>query len=173
MEPVIGASPKLLFSRADASRPFVTANESLWRAFQPELHRLREAAEASGSTTDRVRAAILESLPSGDVSIDAVAQRMRLSRRTLQRRLSDGGVNFRHLVRDVRMALANHYLRATTLPYAEVSFLLGFEEPSSFFRAFREWTGSTPDTVRGRARLAGAGVQPKKGPTRPSVASQS
>ncbi len=152
VHPAIESSPKLVFSAADASRPFVTANESLWRSFQPELQRLREDAVADRSTADDVRATILECLPSGEVTIDAAARRMRVSRRTLQRRLSDDGITFRDLVRDVREVLARHYVKTTALPYAEVSFLLGFEEPSSFFRAFREWTGATPDGLRRRAR---------------------
>lgn len=149
VQPELDRGPKLVFSSDDASRPFVTANESLWRSFQPELQRLRE--EADGPTSDRVRAAILECLPSGEVSIDAAAQRMRVSRRTLQRRLSEDGLTFRDLVREVREVLAEHYVKTTALPYAEVSFLLGFEEPTSFFRAFREWTGATPEAVRARA----------------------
>lgn len=159
VRPGIESGPKLVFSAADASRPFVTANESLWRSFQPELQRLREDAEGGRSTADDVRATILECLPSGEVTIDAAARRMRVSRRTLQRRLSTDGVTFRDLVRDVREVLARHYVKTTTLPYAEVSFLLGFEEPSSFFRAFREWTGATPDAVRSRAH-AGRATSP-------------
>ena len=155
VEPVVDVGPKLVFSAADGGRPFVTASESLWRSFQPELARLREDAEAGGSTLDRVRAAIRECLPSGEISIDAAAERLRVGRRTLQRRLSEDGVTFRHLVREVREVLADHYLRTTTLPYAEVSFLLGFDEPSSFFRAFREWTGATPQAVRARAARRG------------------
>lgn len=155
VQPVIGDGPTLLFSAADAGRPFVTANESLWRSFQPELQRLRDGGEADGSTSDRVRAAIVECLPCGEVSIDAAAMRMRVSRRTLQRRLSEDGITFRDLVREVREMLAIHYVKTTALPYAEVSFLLGFEQPSSFFRAFREWTGATPETVRAGSRADG------------------
>lgn len=151
VEPQLGRGPKLSFSAADAALPFVTANESLWRSFQPELQRLRADAEDFGSTARRARATILECLPSGEVSIEAAARRMRISSRTLQRRLSEEDVSFRELVREVREALASHYVKSTALPYAEVSFLLGFEEPSSFFRAFREWTGATPEAVRSSA----------------------
>ncbi len=160
VEPVLGVGPKLVFSAADACTPFVTASESLWRSFQPELARLREHAEAGTSTLDGVRAVILECLPGGEVSIDAAARRLRVARRTLQRRLSEDGVTFRHLVREVREALAGHYVRATTLPYAEVSFLLGFNEPSSFFRAFREWTGATPQAVRAGAHAGRSDMGP-------------
>jgi AraC-like DNA-binding protein len=150
--PVIDHGPRLLFSHDDATRPFVTANESLWRSFQPELQRLRDDADEHRAFDDTVRSAVLECLPSGEVTIDAAAQRLRLSRRTLQRRLAEAGLTFRDLVREVRESLAAHYVKTTTLPFAEVSFLLGFEEPSSFFRAFREWTGATPAVVRARHR---------------------
>jgi AraC-like DNA-binding protein len=148
VEPETGDRPALVFSLQDALRSFVTASESLWRSFQPELQRLRAETEAHSAASDRVRVAIQECLPCGEVTIDAVARRLRMGRRTLQRRLSDDGVTFRDLVREVREALASHYVGATALPFAEVSFLLGFDEPSSFFRAFREWTGATPQAVR-------------------------
>jgi AraC-like DNA-binding protein len=75
-----------------------------------------------------------------------------VSGRTLQRRLADEGVTFREVVRGTRERLAKHYLTNTPLPYGEVAFLIGFDEPSSFFRAFREWTGMTPESVRMAAR---------------------
>jgi AraC-like DNA-binding protein len=52
------------------------------------------------------------------------------------------------ILRETREALARPYLEKTALPAAEISFLLGFDEPNSFYRAFRMWTGMTPDSVR-------------------------
>jgi transcriptional regulator GlxA family with amidase domain len=52
------------------------------------------------------------------------------------------------IVRHTRKQLARHYVRHTTLGYPEISFLIGFKGPSSFIRAFREWTGEAPETVR-------------------------
>ncbi|WP_437936555.1 helix-turn-helix domain-containing protein [Sorangium sp. So ce341] len=51
-------------------------------------------------------------------------------------------------LKETREALARHYLEKTPLPVAEISFLLGFSEPNSFYRAFRAWTGTTPDQAR-------------------------
>ena len=48
--------------------------------------------------------------------------------------------------------LANHYLKTSTMSGSEISFLLGFEDPNSFFRAFHTWTGRTPELVRTSAR---------------------
>ncbi|HSN15709.1 MAG TPA: AraC family transcriptional regulator ligand-binding domain-containing protein, partial [Anaeromyxobacteraceae bacterium] len=82
-----GRRPGLTFAAADARRPFLTANEGMWRSFEPELKRRLAELDARASTADRVRAALLELLPSGAASIGAVATRLGVSPRTLQRRL--------------------------------------------------------------------------------------
>ena len=71
-----------------------------------------------------------------------------MSPRTLQRNLKQEGTSYKEIVRRTREQLARHYVSNTTLAYPEISFLIGFEEPSSFFRAFREWTGDTPESMR-------------------------
>ena len=96
----------------------------------------------------RTRSVLLECLPSGDASLGGAARRLGVSTRTLQRRLASEGVSFRQIIQEVREHLARHYLRNTALTFGEVAFLLGFDEPPSFFRAFREWTGRTPQSVR-------------------------
>ena len=138
----------LRFAEVDARRPFLTANEGMWMAFEPELRRRLAELDASATVAERVRAALLECLPSGRVSMDAVARRLAVSKRTLQRRLSKEETTFQKVLQDTREALARHYLQRTDLATAEISFLLGFEEPNSFYRAFSDWTGSTPDHVR-------------------------
>ena len=102
----------------------------------------------------RVRAALLEALPSGQGDMDAVSRKLMMSRRTLQRHLDAEGLSFARLLRETRQALAQHYLGNTRLPAAEIAFLLGFEEPNSFYRAFRRWTGQTPDATRQQGLLA-------------------
>lgn len=136
------------FTMADATRPFLTSNEPLWIAFEPELRRRLADLEASVTTAKRVRAALLEGLPSGGVTIDAISRKLALSKRTLQRQIAAEGTSFQQLLNETRHALARHYLEKTALPVEEISFLLGFDEPNSFYRAFRIWTGMTPASVR-------------------------
>ncbi|WP_354338449.1 AraC family transcriptional regulator [Pseudomonas kilonensis] len=50
-------------------------------------------------------------------------------------------------------SLARHYLGETTLSGAEIAFLLGFEDPNSFYRAFQDWTGQTLGLARRAIRL--------------------
>jgi AraC-like DNA-binding protein len=151
-----GARHEVRFTRADATRPFLTSNEPLWAAFKPDLRRRLADLDTLATTAQRVKAALLEGLPSGQASVEDVARKLALSGRTLQRRMAAEGTSFQDILDRTREALARHYLEKTTLPAAEISFLLGFVEPNSFHRAFKGWTGATPDEVRrGQARAIG------------------
>ena len=143
-----GKAHAVTFSASSATRPFLTANEEMWEFFEPELRKRLSALDAAASIADRVRAVLLELLPTGATSVDAVARKLNVSRRTLQRRLSDEGSNFQAMLNQTRKELARHYLKNSSMSAAEISFLLGFEDPNSFFRAFHDWTGDTPERVR-------------------------
>lgn len=143
-----GKTPSISFSAADADLPFLTSNEAIWQVFEPDLRRRLTDLDAAATTSDRVRDLLLEMLPGGQTSIEAVAGRLAISKRTLQRRLGEDGTTFQSLVNRTREELARHYLSNTTLSNGEISFLLGFEDPNSFFRAFHDWTGGTPDGLR-------------------------
>jgi AraC-like DNA-binding protein len=148
-----GDHPSIAFAAADTMRPFITANEGMWRVFEPDLSRRLSELDATATTTERVRAVLLELLPSNSATIEKCAERLGMSKRTLQRRLEDEGDNFRALVNATRESLARHYLGNTTMSGGEIAFLLGFEDPNSFYRAFLEWTGQTPDSARHAMRL--------------------
>ena len=136
------------FAAADALRPFLTVNEGMWRVFEPDLRRRLSELDAGATMAERVRALLLELLPGNAATIDKAAERLGMSRRTLQRRLEAEGENFRALVNSCRERLALHYLASTRMSGGEIAFLLGFEDPNSFYRAFQGWTGKTPDMAR-------------------------
>jgi len=136
------------FSPEDAKRPFLTANESLWQTFEPELRRRLTNLGAAAPLVERVRSVLLETLPSGEATIGVAASRLGMSSRTLQRSLKQEETSYQDVVRRTREELARHYVTNTKISYTEIGFLLGFAEPSSFFRAFRDWTGETPDSLR-------------------------
>jgi AraC-like DNA-binding protein len=138
----------------DAVRPFLTHDNQMWQSFQPDLRRRMDAAREDLGMRARVENALLELLPSGRTQIDDVAGELAVSRRSLQRRLSEEGTSWLDVLNSARMRLAQHYLTNTNLGAAEVSFLLGFEDPNSFFRAFRRWTDTTPEAWREEHRLS-------------------
>ena len=94
----------------------------------------------------------MEILASGECSMADVARRLAISTRTLQRRLREEETSFQQELSSLQAELAKHYLTQTPYSSAEISFLLGYREPSSFFRAFHIWTGKTPDVVREMSR---------------------
>ncbi|WP_433382421.1 AraC family transcriptional regulator ligand-binding domain-containing protein [Actinoplanes sp. CA-142083] len=147
------AEATVTFSALDARRPFLTANDDMWRVFEPELRRRLADLDRVESTADRVRAALLELLPAGEASAVAVARRLAMSGRTLQRRLADEGTTFQEVLDRTRLALARHYLSRPEVTVTEVAFLLGYDEPSSFYRAFHRWSGTTPHQARAAAAL--------------------
>lgn len=150
--PRSGDAMALSFSGGDARLPFLTANETIWQTFEPELRKRLAELDESATTADRVRAALLELLPAGQASMEAVSSKLATSKRTLQRRLRQEETTFQQVLSLTREALARHYLGTTSMSGAEISFLLGFEDPNSFFRAFSDWTGSTPEKVRSQLR---------------------
>jgi AraC-like DNA-binding protein len=100
------------------------------------------------SDIERVRAAIRDQLQGGDPSLDTVARKLATSRRSLQRRLADEDLTYAQVLDDVRSTMARAYLGQRELSVAEVAYLLGFSEQSSFTRAFKRWTGVSPVEFR-------------------------
>jgi AraC-like DNA-binding protein len=145
-------TPRIRFASGDAERPFLVANEAMWNFFEPELRRRLEQLEAEATHAERVRAALLECLPSGRSSADEVARKLGMSKRTLQRRLQSEQESYQAILDHTREELARHYLGSSSMSGAEISFMLGYEDPNSFFRAFHTWTGETPETVRTQLR---------------------
>ena len=149
-----GARQSVTFSVEDASRPFLTANEPMWEFFEASLgRRLAELDEAA--TTSRVRGALLELLPAGRASVQDVSNALGVPIRTLQRSLREEESSFRSVLNETRKDLALYYLESSRLHVGEVSFLLGFESPNSFSRAFNSWTGKSPMQARSSLRVKG------------------
>lgn len=96
----------------------------------------------------QVRAAVCELLPGGDATLTKVAKRLRLTPRTLQRRLGEAGLSLSGVLDDVRRGLALEYVRRGDASLCDIAFALGFADQSAFTRAFRRWTDRSPREVR-------------------------
>jgi AraC-like DNA-binding protein len=93
---------------------------------------------------DQVRDIIARELASGNPSILRASEHLRVSSRTLERRLEREGTTFSALLDELRRRLALGYVTEATLDLSEVALLLGFSQTSAFHRAFKRWTGQTP-----------------------------
>ncbi len=99
----------------------------------------------------RVRSAIGEQFGTGTApSAPATAARLRLSERSLQRRLAQEGTTFSKLLDGSRSETARELGREGKLSVSEIAWQLGFSEVATFGRAFRRWTGESPAAYRNR-----------------------
>lgn len=136
----------LCFAAADARRAFHTHNPQLVAALQPYL--AANTPPAPASAIEPVRAAIAAQLRGQRPTVATVGKALAMSTRSLQRLLQDHRTSFRALLDEVRNDHARGYLRATAFSDLEIAYLLGFAEPTSFYRAFRAWNGVAPGEFR-------------------------
>ena len=108
---------------------------------------------------DTVRSLLGVRFGTGDLSEESVARQLGLGPRTLQRALRTEGTSFRQVKARVIEARARTLLAETQLDIEAIARALGYDEPNSFRRAFRGWTGLTPNAFR---RAIGHGAPPKR-----------
>jgi AraC-like DNA-binding protein len=123
---------------------------------------VEKADPALRTLLDQQACALLDVLPSGDhfeqqfykyllramqdgrPVIEEVARYMKISSRTLHRRLQERDLVFKELLQKTRQQLAQQYLKEGRLTLSEIALLLGYSEQSAFSRAFKQWLGITP-----------------------------
>jgi len=137
----------LQIDKAIAKKRVTGANESLAKLNDHIVTRYL-AHQSREDIISRTRVAILDLLSEGGTSENSVAERLHLSPRQLNRKLKGEGTSFRELLRECRRELAEQYINDSTRSLTEISYLLGFSEPSSFSRAYRRWTGLSPTEAR-------------------------
>jgi len=137
-----------LLRNEDLARPVAVADPTL----SGYLDRLADQALATlGSertVRERVRRVLWSELAEAVPSLDGVAKALGASARTLQRQLREEQTTFAAVLAELRRELAPSLLRDGRLAVSEVAFLLGYEDPSAFQRAFRRWFGQSPRTFR-------------------------
>jgi len=151
----LGKAIRIGFKALDATRPFVTEDATMWNFFEVELKQRLSDLETETMMKQRVKSALLEMLPSGQSTIEETANRLAMSKRTLQRQLNQESSSYKDILNSTRQALAQHYLARSMISPPEISFLLGYQDSNSFLRAFKSWTGTTPGEYRKEPENAG------------------
>ena len=138
---------RLCFDRDLLTRHLASAN--------PELARINDqvvmdylARFDRDSIAMQVRSKIIHQLPDGIPKQETIADTLHVSLRSLQRKLKEEDTSFKNLLEETRRQLALQYLRDSRRSIGEITYLLGFTEPSNFTRAFKRWTGKSPVQYR-------------------------
>jgi len=97
---------------------------------------------------EQLKRRLAEMLAAGEANADSACRALRLSRRTLQRRLRAEKTSFQKVLNEVRAVLAVNYLSHERLKALDVAMLLGYSNISSFTTAFKSWYDMPPAEYR-------------------------
>jgi AraC-like DNA-binding protein len=101
------------------------------------------------SLASRIKAQLRKLPPEQWPTSERLAQTLCISPSTLRRRLAEAGQPYQAIKDQVRQEMATLWLADATITYAEIAERLGFADVSSFYKAFRKWTGTNPGQYRG------------------------
>lgn len=138
---------RLVFPAKELDLPLRSADAAATRLAREQCE--RELAElVDAGLPGRIRALLAEA--DGARSLDDIARTLRISARTIKRKLAERGTTFSELRDDLRRQRALLLLDNRTLSIGDVAARLGYSELPNFTRAFRKWTGETPQAYRER-----------------------
>lgn len=144
-----GAPRNLLVIRSsDLDRAFPGHNSEFLDLLTPALAAARKELEAESTFSEQVKVVLKRGLASGRPDVSDVARDLGTSERTLQRRITEEGTTFREILAAARQELGEHLLSDSSISIDEVAILLGYQDTSSFYRAFKERQGVTPHNWR-------------------------
>ncbi len=144
-------STTIVFYSKDLDIPATIHNSGLLEIFEEHAKNAIDDIHADNHYTRKVNALILEWLSDGTPGIERVAKELSVSVRSLQTRLSEEGVTFRQLLETVRKEMASGYLKDRRFSIDDITYLLGYSEPTIFRKTFKKWMGITPGDYRRQA----------------------
>lgn len=128
----------------------VRQNEDTLKTFLKHApYQLISAKTNTGeSLGERVHSLLMKELNGEVITIEGVAQKLNMSSRTLHRRLQKEGYSFQQIKDSARKEAAINYLGRSELTVSAIALLMGFQDTSAFYRAFKKWTGKAPSYYR-------------------------
>jgi AraC-like DNA-binding protein len=132
------------FEREYLEAPMPCADAALHALVCEHVQTTLEQCALHPTLSNQVREIASRNLLEGPPTAFTVADELRISVRTLARRLGREGTTYSAIVDGLRQELALQYVVREELGFTDIAFQLGFSHAEAFFRAFRRWTGGTP-----------------------------
>lgn len=142
-----GDVAELVFEQRVLDLPLIKTPEEVNSLVRQMPYNLLFMPTRQKSYTDQIRRYIKKSLPKNP-SYEQIAASLGLTPQTLRRRLRDEGCDYRQIRNELLRDTAIEFLQQTGHSVQEISYQLGFSEPSAFIRSFRNWTGVPPNHYR-------------------------
>jgi AraC-like DNA-binding protein len=140
----------IVFRTTDVERPFLTHNADLLAILAPHLEAELTRQRGEQDLLEEVKRVVKRLLTGRRPDLEDVGRELGVASRTLQRRIAERGRTYQQLLEEARRELSHRYLLDTSLELNETAFLLGYTDPNSFFRAVRQWEGTSPGEWRKR-----------------------
>ena len=144
----------VIYAEETTRLPVKGADTRLLEVLDATCQKLLAPTPQGRDLVREVRHLIIERLPTGSASINAIAGQLGMSSKTLERRLAEQGERFSALLDRTRFNAVTHYLEDPVMRLAQVAYLAGYTKPATLVRAFKRWTGETPAKFRERPRSA-------------------
>ncbi|MGY0354354.1 helix-turn-helix domain-containing protein [Enterococcus avium] len=138
----------MVFDNEALRIPFKTQNNVMWGHLVSSFDNELKSRSKTSSFIKVLEKNLLNAIPSGRFSLQEISDVLGKSSRSIQRSLAVENTTFREEVKKVQLVIASDYLRNTDLSIEELAYLLGYENTSSFHRAFKKWTGRTVSEYR-------------------------
>lgn len=138
----------LIFESKFLDKPFLQPNRELLKIFEQYASDVLKKLNEKETYTNKVTRLILKIIGAEAPTIEFVAKRLAISVRNLQAKLKEEGTTYSEILKNVRKDMAIKYLVDKNVSITEISYLLGFSEPSVFNRTFKVWTGYSPGAYR-------------------------
>jgi len=139
---------KIIYPVSVLDEKILHSNPGLFEMFKNYADDFLDNISEEKSISRKVMRLLMDYVPQNRATLENVADNLAIGGRTLQRKLKDEGQTFNEILKDVRKELASRHLQNSQLSISEISYLLGFSEPSIFHRSFKKWTGVTPKDYR-------------------------
>ncbi len=142
---------EIVFKREDLEKPFVTKNNKLWELHRTEFDQSLKSEDEEISFSAIVRTELAKLLPTGVSDSCIIATRLGMSKRTLQRKLSDENTTFNMQLNRVREIMVKNYID-NGVSLEEVAFFVNYSDAKTLSRAFKSWTGMSVSEYRNKMK---------------------
>lgn len=148
------AATRIIFPAKMLDKKQPHANPPLYELLKDQADRLLTTLNEKDTLAQQIMQLVIEEFQGVKPDMDTVAQRFNISSRSLRRRLKESGYTYGKIIDMAQCDVAKQLFGNHGMTIQEVAYHLGFSDVSSFHRAFKRWTGKTPQQYRDMTRGA-------------------
>lgn len=138
----------IVFDKSSLQVPVLGCNPQLNAAVETMLREKIQRSQEGERFSAKVKEVMLRNDQSDFPQLESIADALNITTRTLQRKLQKENTSFRELSDAVKYEFASAMLRHGEFTVSEISYRLGYTDPATFGKAFKQWSGVSPLSFR-------------------------